>query len=468
MSNTENLQQIIDQQKMLLKNLESEVLRISKSDLTLENENLKKEVGNLQTNLTEYQAKLTQTSLKNTELKNALYDQIYSEKLQILNQAQKKNEIYFRSEMAQEENKLIAMKRSLLHRIQDFKNQLDQYRTEKMTQFEEKLALLSQEVEESISEAKVKMAQEARELSQSNSEQIEKLKNEQITDEVVENLGKKNNLEALVGGNLANKLGVFFLILGIIAVSRYTMYKLPDTFKGFIMFAISGALLFAGEYLNRKKPSMFSLGITSSGVAGLYVSLATSYFGLHILSSYMAIFLCILITVGAFSLAKRYDSQTIATFALIGGYLPLSSIADDPVLIYGAMIYFIMLNLLALGFSFYKKWKMTMFIGFFLNLIGTWMIAESMYTFYRLWSPDSFGFHHIVTLLYVLFAFGVYSFIPLISNYRTQRSFSKADIILLGLNTFLSSCMMYLLFFMFRIDQYHGVLTLSSLSSMWG
>ena len=37
MSNSEKLQQIMDQQKALLKSLESEVLRISKSDLTLEN-----------------------------------------------------------------------------------------------------------------------------------------------------------------------------------------------------------------------------------------------------------------------------------------------------------------------------------------------------------------------------------------------------------------------------------------------
>ena len=86
MSNSEKLQQIMDQQKALLKSLESEVLRISKSDLTLENEALKKEVQNLQTNLNDYQAKLTETSFTNRELKNALYDQIYSEKLQILNQ----------------------------------------------------------------------------------------------------------------------------------------------------------------------------------------------------------------------------------------------------------------------------------------------------------------------------------------------------------------------------------------------
>ena len=138
MSNSEKLQQIMDQQKALLKSLESEVLRISKSDLTLENESLKKEVQNLQTNLNDYQAKLTETSFTNRELKNALYDQIYSEKLQILNQAQKKNDIYFRSEMAQEENKLITLKRTLLQRIQDFKKQLDQYRIDKTSQIDEK------------------------------------------------------------------------------------------------------------------------------------------------------------------------------------------------------------------------------------------------------------------------------------------------------------------------------------------
>jgi len=83
-------------------------------------------------------------------------------------------------------------------------------------------------------------------------------------------------------------------------------------------------LLIAGEILNRKKPNVFSLGITSGGIAILYVALCLSYFQFKLLETYPALGLCILITAGTFVLSQRYNSQTISAFALIGDIFPSS------------------------------------------------------------------------------------------------------------------------------------------------
>lgn len=460
MSITKNFQKIIAMQREALQELEQEVQRIRKADLTIENEALKREAETLQISLQECQERLRATSHKNVELKNALYDQIYSEKLNFIHQYQKKKEIYFKSAVASEENKLTLLEQEMHRQVDQLSSQMQNYRLEEAATISEKLKDMEEQISQEIAAAKEKMVHEAKIFSESTTAQVEKLKEDQITDEMVADLGKKNNLEALVGGNLANKLGIFFIILGVIAVSRYTMYRMSPELKGFIMFAISGSFLLFGEFLNRKKPSLFSLGITSAGVAGLYVSLSVSYFGLDVLSMYSALLLCILITTGSFVLARRYDSQTIATFALIGGYLPLSSISGHAILIYGAMVYFVILNFMALGFSFYKKWKISMIVGFSLNLIGTIFITQSMISEFYLWGSPSFSIHHVTTMLYVLFSFGVYSFIPLIGNYRTSQRFSKADLILLSLNTATSSLLMYGLFYIFNWEKYTGLLAL--------
>ena len=150
-------------------------------------------------------------------------------------------------------------------------------------------------------------------------------------------------------------MGILLLLIGIITASQYTFFKLPDIYKGIFGLSFGAILLIAGEMLNKKRPDIFSLGLTSAGIATLFATIALSYFQLKIITMYPALLLCVLTTIGAFVLALRYNAQTIAAFALLGGYLPLLSIAGEKVLVYSAMGYFIILNFFALFISTRRK-----------------------------------------------------------------------------------------------------------------
>jgi len=58
----------------------------------------------------------------------------------------------------------------------------------------------------------------------------------------------------------------------------------------------------------------------------------------------------------------------------------------------------------------------------------------------------------------VLFAFLIYTSIPIISTYRAKSKFRKSDIVLLAINTVFSSLIMYAVFYSFKLDDYTGSL----------
>ncbi|MCL1786869.1 MAG: DUF2339 domain-containing protein [Defluviitaleaceae bacterium] len=449
------LQDILAQQKELLDRLTRESKAIEQADLTKENERLKKELTQVQHSLEEKSAKLNAAVSQNKALKNALFEQIYNEKIAMLDVTHQKRRIYF-SDANRGADRLTQLELALKHRTDQLAAQLDKCSVETRDDIVRRLNELTIETRGAVVQAKAQAQKAYNDQAQFAQAQFDALKNEQITDQVVQAVGKKNNLEAFVGGNLINKVGIIFIILGIITISRLAYLQMSDVFRAAIMFAISGLFLVAGEVMNRKKPGIFSLGLTSIGVAGLYISLAVSYFGFEIIGMLPALALCVAVTAAAFVLSTRYNSQTIAAFALVGGYIPTVAIGGSAVLIYSAMGYFVVLNLLALLLSFYKKWRIAMFIGFTLNLWSTGVIIAEMDMLWRV----NRGAEAALTIVYVLFAFAVYTVIPILSSYRTKRAFGAADVILLALNTVISSIIMYVVLWLFDLSAFHGVMSL--------
>ena len=446
-----NLRNIIKRQKDDLIALEKEIEIIENSDLTIENAKLKAEVDKL----AEMRAKSEQNekalSEQNAGLKNALHEQIFGEKAKLVEASKEKLEIYFGASVEGEQNKLSALENNIKNRIDKMRSALHQNYVDVNDELHGKLNDLSELLNVKMTEARKAFAQSHGAFSDNEREEFESLKNEQITDEKILAVTKKNNMERFVGLNLINIVGVLLIIIGVIAAARYTYTLLPDLLKGVLMFALGAAMLVAGELMNRKKPNIFSMGITAGGVGVLYAALATSYFGLKILDMYPALILCILITAAVFFLSTRYNSQTILALALVGGYLPIFSISSDRALIYGAMIYFITLNLLALLVSFRKKWSVAAFTGLALNIGGTILIANNFYAADKLQAK-------IIAVLYILFAYMIYTLIPVVSTYAGRQKFMKRDVVLLALNTFFSSLIMFALFYEIHWDDYMGAL----------
>lgn len=456
MNNVDSFKKILDKQKEIVTDLDGEIKELEKSDLITENALLKEELVAKKTALEEMSGAKTLLETENKTLKNALYEQIYNEKIAILNTSSEKLEVYFQDNYEQEVNKLTKFEVNTRKRIDEMTTVLRENRISIEDETYQIIGKLNELLNKKITLLREELTKKNWLFRRDMEEQFNKFRQEPLTEEQIKGVVKKNNLESLIGLNFLNKVGILLLLIGIIAASQYTFFKLPDIFKGIFGLTAGAILLVAGEILNRKKADVFSLGITSAGVATLFTTIALSYFELKILSMYPALLLCILTTIGAFVLALRYNAQTIAAFALIGGYLPLLSIANNKVLVYSAMGYFIILNLFALLLSTQKKWTASSFLGFFLNVAGTIYILDIMLGNRPYGAP--YTFNDLPTLCYVVFAFVIYTLIPVCSTYFKGLRFKKTEIILLALNTAVSAILLYAVFYAVGLEKFTGLL----------
>lgn len=457
MSLSDKFRNIVTSQKQLTKEFEGYVDELSLDNVFVENERLKNELNSLQITKSSLENRVVNIKQENAELKNALYEQIYNEKLAIIKATDSRLNALFTKDVQIGFNSLSKLEIELKLKMQAMRKNLERHRIDLSDELYGKIYDLEIDLNKKIALAKDEYAANYGAFSQNQKDEFAKLKDEQITEETIKSIAKKNNLEAFFGLNILNILGILLIIIGVVTASQYTIFKLSNEIKGILMFIFGGGLLVAGELLNRKKPNVFSLGLTSGGVAVLYISTAVSFFTFEILGMYPALALCILITAVSFVLSQRYNSQTVAAFALIGGYLPLFSIDFDiSGFIYGAMVYFLILNTLALLISVYRKWLISEYIGFVLSVISSGIILISTFS---LSAPD-FGMEKIIVILYLVLTFVVYTLIPIFSSYAEKRRFKSGDTILLGLNTFISALFIYIAFSLFGLDDFYGLLAI--------
>ncbi|MDR2942053.1 MAG: DUF2339 domain-containing protein [Treponema sp.] len=460
METAENLRDIAVRQKELATRIETECRTLEESDLARENLNLKTEIAKIRADFEKLSSEASVVTSENASLKNALYEHVFNEKNNIINNMVQKLNIYFRAETEGELNKLTDIEQDIKARIKRVKEFLAQNVIDTREEFNLKMDELSELLDKRITEAQARTAQ-AGAFSEAEREQLNALKNKEVTDEQIRAVAQKNNFERFVGLNVLNVIGIFLLFAGAVAAMRYTYFRLTDLFKGIMIFALGGIMLVIGEILNRKKPNVFSLGISAGGIAILYAALAISFFFLLILGMYPAIAICVLLTVGAFVLSSRYNSQVIAAFALIGGYLPIILIESGIAFVYGAMVYFSILNIFALAVSWNRKWRITEFIGLSLNIAGAvyicWFCGSGSVIDRSHLSADG----KIPTIIYAVFSFLIYTAIPVAGTYRAKLNFKKSDIVLLAVNTVFSGLIMYGVFLRYRLEDYNGFLAIA-------
>jgi len=253
--------------------------------------------------------------------------------------------------------------------------------------------------------------------------------------------------ENWVGINLLNRIGALLIIIGAIATAAFEGFH--PVLRTSILFVFATAVLVLGEVLNRKKPTTFSIGVSATGVALIYVAIAASYFGLQTLNMYAALIACIFATALGVFLATRYKAQVIGIFALVGGYLPIFALNPEnyPVLI-GLVIYFALLSLFSLILALTRKWSVMNFIGFGLTVISVVYLGLVM-------QADA-----LTSLIYACFALLIYSALPLISVYRTKENFGDIDFWLIITNTFIGSVVIFLIANRLNVQDLHALLCL--------
>lgn len=457
MATTDKITELLLKQYTVTEELEKEIKQLEARDILTENETLRNELNQSKAAFLEAKEQISKLTDENRFLRNSLFEQIYNEKINILNLATRKIDVYFQSNINGEINRLRYFEQEARRRIDQIAAKMSQYRISSEDELFGKLQELKCLLDQKIAFARQQLEEQVGTYTDFRNEEYKKLREEELQQQEMDGALKKNNLEALIGLNVFNKIGILFLIIGVIALTQFTYFRLPEVFKSIFAFVGGGVLLLLGEILNRKRPNVFSLGLTSAGVAVSYVAIAVSYFGLKVITMYPALLICITITALSFWLSRRYNSQTVATFSLVGGYLPILSIAASDTLVYSAMIYFFLLNLLALSISYHKKWTVTALVGFGLNTLATaYIIALTLYP--RRPSYDVIQGIDVITVLYIVMAFLNYTLIPLLGSYREGKKLGVADLLLVGLNTYFSAIMLYIAFNYTGFTDFKGLL----------
>ncbi len=448
----DRLHTIRQEQNKLLKEYQTLIADYEASDIILENEVLRKKFEDYQARCIHLEERVRHIEQENGKLRTALTEQMLSEKANMIRISREKLETYFASRTAEGENRLTSIEYGAKNRVDQLIQQTTHELKEDQDEIVARLRLFSEEIRDRIMEQRRRFQEAERKLLHQTGNELHQLGEEEISEETMQKRMKQNQFEMMLGLNWINKLGILLIILGVGAAFKYSYSNwFTGNMKGVAFFLLGALMLGGGEWLYRKQKQTFALGILGGGISVLYGSIFYSYFLLEIIGMYTGIGLSVLVTVTAVLLSLRYESRTICSFGLVGGYLPLFSYMAANGLegnaVYIAMGYLFLLNLLILLVSFRKRWVIVQYISFLLNTPLMVVLA---------WLSES----NIASMLYAIITFAMYLGMTLWVPFRLKTKLSWLDFSLLALNTVVSCSVLYSLFSDAGLDDYKGLLAL--------
>jgi hypothetical protein len=440
------------QQDGLIKEYEALIAEYESNDLVNENEHLKKQYENNKQTLVELRAKVGRLQQENSELRVTLTEQILDEKLEILKVSKQKLHTYFASKSIGHMDRLTAFELETKRHIQQLYQTASRQLGEDKEELSSRIGALSAEINERVLLRRQRQRELELRLNSGMESGLTDFTSEEIGEEVLERRRKQNQIEMKIGLGWINKLGILLLILAVGAGFKYTYSNwFTGYMKGSAFFLLGLLMLGGGEWLYRKGKGTFALGLLGGGISVLYGSIFYSYFLLDIISIYVGLSLSVLVTLTAVLLSLRYESRSICSLGLIGGYLPLFSYLGAFGLsgsaVYVAMGYLFLLNIFILLISFRKRWSVVNYISYLFN-------TPSMLVLIAL--SESNG----VSMGYAVLTCAMYLGITLWYPFKYRSKLSWWDFALLGCNTFISCLTLYILFLDTGWKDYNGALAL--------
>lgn len=449
----ERLRSIKEQQDALAAEYQGLVKAYEGSDLVNENELLKRKAAAVEQALADAEAQQARLKQENAELRTALTEQILDEKLGILKLSRQKLHTYFASQSAGQHNRLTAFEVRTRQRITEMYRKADRLLSGDSEEIRRMLDELSVRLSEGIHRQREALRAAEQPLAAEMDSRLDDFAAEGISEETIQRRRRQNRIEMKIGLNWINWLGILLLILAVGAGFKYTYSNwFSGYMKGSAFFLLGALMLGGGEWLFRRGRGTFALGLLGGGISVLYGSVFYSYFLLEIIGIYTGLGLSVLITLTAVLLSLRYESRTICSLGLVGGYLPLFSYIGafglEGSAVYVAMGYLFLLNLLILMISLRKRWIVVNYISFLFNTPSMLLLIVM---------SDS----HAISMFYSILTFAMYLGMTLWYPFKFRTKLSWWDFALLACNTLTSCLVLYVLFVDAGLGAYKGALALA-------
>lgn len=173
--------------------------------------------------------------------------------------------------------------------------------------------------------------------------------------------------EIFVGLNILSKIGVIFIIIGVIAFSAVSDGYIPAWGRLTMIIALGGIMTLLGEVFRRNGSTVFAGSLTFGGIAELFICALVGQFGFGLIGDGVLIIGAVTALAG-FLLSVRYNSQALVIVTMVGAFLPTWA-AVSPVGYYISAAYFTAIHAAAAIIAQKKSYLPTQFTGISLAVI---------------------------------------------------------------------------------------------------
>ncbi|MFZ5987593.1 MAG: DUF2339 domain-containing protein [Bacillota bacterium] len=457
MDYSQKLKELLESQKKFAQEYEALVKDFDNDSIIENNRRMKKEIDDLKKSIEELHKSNKELKNENSGLKTALSEQVLDEKLNILKISKEKLRIYFRDEAVKEGQALLKFEQRTRERLDRIAEIASKELNSDSREIEIQIENLRSNIQNKIREHRAKFQNALQENRVEAERYYKEMEAEGVDQETIQRRIKNNNLEIKIGLNWLNKIGILVLLVGFSTLMRYAYSNyFTSEMKGAFVFL--GGLIFivAGEILLRKGKDIFAMGLCGGGIGILYISVFHSFFNLDIINLNTALGFSVLITAGAVALSIRYNSMTISSLSIIGGFLPFFTYVfvyglGEKYQYFGAFVYLFLINLITLIISLKKKWHVVNYISFALNVPS---MVFLVFSFVNKWDNGVY-----TASGYVMATFVMYLTVSMAYPLMHKITLKALDIVLVGLNTFVSCVSVFSLFGLASKD-YDGIISI--------
>ena len=238
------------------------------------------------------------------------------------------------------------------------------------------------------------------------------------------------DLEKFIGENLANKIGIGVLVLGI---GFFVKYAIDQDWIGPIgrvfVGVLCGGILLGVAHKLRKTFTAFSSVLVGGGIAVLYLTIAIAFHEYGIFSQTAAFILMLVITAFAVVLSLAYNRIELAVVSILGGFASPFMVSTGEGNYVVLFTYVLILDAGMLVLAYYKKWNLVNIICYVFTvlLFGGWLSVK-----YDTLEPEPIAGALIFATMFYL----VFFVMNVVNNIKERTAFKSIEISILLSNTF--------------------------------
>lgn len=269
--------------------------------------------------------------------------------------------------------------------------------------------------------------------------------------------------ELFLGLNVLSKIGVIFIIIGVIAFAAVSKRYLAPVMSTVVVLAVGVIMAGAGELFYRIGSHIFARALTLGGIIDWAVSVLVSYYSFEAINVIAAIGIGTGAALAAMTLAYRYNSQTVMVFAAISAFLPFFAAVDRKAGFFASLMYLLVVQGAAVIVSAHKRWQAVIatciacnFFMVILVMVGCWSYIASFSAYTAT----------VIAVLYVLLSFGIYTAYSLVHVKEVRGKLSSDSTAVLILSQVLT-IIFTLLFMIFGTDRTSAGVAMLTLTAIY-